>query len=446
MRVFVESQARFVVHLRLQDVVEALQVSAPEMEAALDQLCDLGHLEKALDPAPIRTAEDFYKPRSVFRITPRGEAAERALAIVDEDPGVAAEPDSTALSDIRAALDELRGALQQQQPEKVRWTMSLLRTRFEDLTISSQILIRRLECATSGDEVEARQLIDYSEKFVSELALFTDLIAKTIRDIEATGFESTAVWARLHQWFIAKPGQPSNAELLRERLRTAIPQLLSAITRVNDRQLNRIDRSSDFRILARWFSEAASDAEAHRLWRTAFGLCSARHLAINDRTLDDYEAQDVPPHTSWLDAPPLRISLRPHGYGLHAPTSSLSRIVDRTAEKQKLAAATHEEALRILHAQQRFGCGRRMRLSELEHLEPDEFDLFLDLVGEAVSARVFADEGVEVLSADGSLRIRLEPTRDSREAFVVTADGVFSGPDHWISIEPLSNDLAEVAP
>src|SRR5262249_22179859 len=152
---------------------------------------------------------------------------------------------------------------------------------------------------------------------------------------------------------------------------------------------------------ARWFTDMESDAEAHRLWRLIFGFSAARHLAINDATLDEYEARAYSANTSWLDAPPLRISTTLRESGSDSRTGRLSRIIDRTAEKEKLAAATREEAFRIANARNRFGTGRRMRLSELERLDPGEFDLFLDILGEAMSARVFPNEAVEILSGDG---------------------------------------------
>ena len=80
--------------------------------------------------------------------------------------------------------------------------------------------------------------------------------------------------------------------------------------------------------------------------------------------------------------------------------------------------------MRILAAQNRFS-GGRMRLSQLEYLELDEFDLLLDLLG----------EGVEILSGDGSPRIRLEPTADGETAMILTDGGMFSGPDYWISVD-----------
>src|SRR5262249_40313661 len=115
--------------------------------------------------------------------------------------------------------------------------------------------------------------------------------------------------------------------------------------------------------------------------------------------------------------------------------AALSRIVDRTAEKEKLAAAARDAALRLVTAQARFGTGRRIRLSELEFLEPGEFELFLDVLAETLSARGFPTEPVEVLTGDGSLRVKLEPADGAGEACIVTPDGVFSGPDHWISVE-----------
>src|SRR5262249_34351838 len=236
--------------------------------------------------------------------------------------------------------------------------------------------------------------------------------------MDAIRVQWRAFWLRFSNWFISHPGRLSNAEVLRERIRTALPALLSVITTFNDRRIHRIDRSNDFRVLARWFAEADSDAGAHRLWRAVFGLTPARHLLINEATLDDFEAQHLPANTSWRDAPPLRIQTSFQDYSGSAQAGALTYIVDRTTEKEKLAAAAHHEALRILNAQSRFGTGDRMRLSQLEDLQAGEFDLLLDMLSEAVSARIFSTEAVEIFSGDGCFKIRLEPTGDEREASI----------------------------
>jgi uncharacterized protein (TIGR02677 family) len=345
--------------------------------------------------------------------------------------------------------------------------------RFDELAASAQAFMagvqRKIDLELAQTEEftsSIQRLIDYMDRFVSELVIASEDIGDRIRDIENRGLErllhaaasrrlSDGVeptpqslarlleewrgdWSRLTAWFVSGPGHPSTAESLRRRARASMPAMLSVITSVNDRRTSRIDRSNDFRTIARWFAEAESDADAHRLWRSIFGMCSSRHLTVNDATLDQHESQNLPADASWLDAPPLHIS---HGFranGSFSRTGRLSRIVDRTAEKKMLAEAARHEALRILDAQSRFAGAGRMRLSEFDQLEAGELDLFLDLLGEALAAKTFAEDSAEIMSNNGSLRVTLEPTADGRTAVIHTPDGVFSGPDHWISIGPSS--------
>ena len=202
-----------------------------------------------------------------------------------------------------------------------------------------------------------QRLIDYLERFIGELVIAADEVAEIVRDIEAAGIEKIlraaagrdlvdaveaapedfdealevwlSRWRGLRDWFIARPGHACHAGVLRGRARTAIPALLSVIASINDRRITRIDRSNDLRVIARWFAEAESDADAHRLWRATFGLVPARHLLINEATLDEHEAQCISPDTSWLDAPPLRIALRLREYPAYSRTGRLSSIAAR---------------------------------------------------------------------------------------------------------------------
>lgn len=440
MRAFMESKGRFVLRLRPVDVIDAVRLSGvseipdEQIDAALARLCEWGNLRQS-------------RPQS-FELTGQGEAAEQALAgfeAASSSSGLDHELRHTALSDIRRCLQELERLSRETEPEafQVESIMLLLQARFHALAAEGQTLIGRLEGDVASQPSNGTRLIESAERFVGELVLAVDAIGQDVRRIESSGIDRWIPagmkphWTLFRRWFMPEPGRPSHAELLRERARALITAGLSAITRINDRRVHRIDRASDFRILARWFAQAESDADAHRLWRSMFGLSPARHLLVNDRTLDEHETKSVPANTSWLAAPPLRISTRFRRHGDSPQTGMLNRIVDRTADKQKLAAAAHEEAVRILQAQSRFGTGHRLRLSELDNLESGEFDMLLDLLGEAVSARVFSNEVVEILSADGSLSVRLEPTGDGREAIIVTDEGMFCGPDQWLRIDPI---------
>jgi len=483
MRVFMESKERFALHLRSQQILDAIRICGledtpdqTEIEAALAQLCDWGNLQTRPDTSDVSTVEDFYKQRFVFQITNQGEAAERALELFQAGSCRKGELQTTALRDIRDLLQELKGLSREAEPDagKIHRNLLTVHASFEDFASRAQAFMGSLQRnidlqmgQTDQFASSTERLIDYVERFVSELVTAAEDIGRMICDIDDSGFEQLlqavaerstvdvvrttpedlesiaaewrSHWGRFRDWFISRPGCPSGADILRGRARASLTTLLSVMMSINDRRISRIDRSNDFRVLARWFAEAASEADAHRLWRAVFGLCPARHLIVNDATLDDHEAHDVTAGTSWLDAPPLRISTR-RRVSSYSRTARLSRIIDRTAEKEKLAAATHEETLRLLSAQSRFATRRRMRLSELEQFETGEFDLFLELLGEAVSAKVLADDTAEILSNDGCLRVKLEATGDGQTAVLHTPEGIFRGPDHWISVEPSSTE------
>jgi len=212
--------------------------------------------------------------------------------------------------------------------------------------------------------------------------------------------------------------------------------LLSVVISINDRRVTRSDRSTDLRRLALWFAQADSDHDAHRLWRAAFALAPARHLRIDDATLDERDsAPPLSPQTSWLDAPPLRISPRLRTLGRHALRGRPPNIIDRTMEKAMLRADADAETEQLAAARRRLATGRVTRLSELGELSPTEFELFLDLLGETLAMKMDDADPVHAVSGDGALRITLEPTGDGSLAVIETTTGRLAGPDHYITIE-----------
>src|SRR5690606_30979158 len=141
-------------------------------------------------------------------------------------------------------------------------TFDQLRRRFEDLTTKAQVFLgslRRGVDLQAGDE-EAflfykERLIDYLERFLRELVVATFPIAEAIARIDAQGVERLleavarrevidrvdaedalggaleawrARWHGLSRWFAGEGASKSQAEILRERARAAIPALLAA--------------------------------------------------------------------------------------------------------------------------------------------------------------------------------------------------------------------------
>jgi uncharacterized protein (TIGR02677 family) len=227
---------------------------------------------------------------------------------------------------------------------------------------------------------------------------------------------------------------------LRARALSAIPALLTAVRNINDRRVTRIDRANDLRTLARWFAEAETESDAHGLWRAAFGLHASRHLITNDDTVDLLEAAGVQPGTSWFEAPPMTISVRLRATGSHIRKGRAHAVIDRTREKEVLARLAAEESVQIARARRVLAEGRRVLLSEIGELDSREFDLFLEILGEALAMKSRSQDAVEITSSDGTLRIELEPVVGAGVAVIRAPSGHFSGPDHAITIEQLFHE------
>jgi uncharacterized protein (TIGR02677 family) len=237
-------------------------------------------------------------------------------------------------------------------------------------------------------------------------------------------------WNGLKRWFVAAHGL-SQAELLRRSALEAIPRLLQAVSLLNERRSGRSDRAADFRRLALWFADAPSDAAAHRLWRAAFALSPARHLALAAES-------DVSASTSWRDAPPIVLHPLLRERGVLPTRGAPPKIRDRSLDRERLAARMAHEAVQTERARRRLATGRETRLSELGTLDRHAFGFFLSLLGEALAAQVDAERPVERLTMDGTLRVRLEPLDAASRAEIETDLGRFAGRDHRLTITSVS--------
>ncbi len=473
---FVAERARFVISLRPSELLPVLSpefnVSPAALDIALGQLRAWGNLDDTADNADAATIEEFYQRRRLYQLSAAGEAAEHALTVFDEYLHRPGELQTTALQDIGELLDALLPLLADNPPDdaKIHQVLTSLVARFEQLTLRAQSFMRGLQSTLElhGIGVDAflaykEKLIDYLEKFIGELVIATGRISESLANLEQCGvslaFTAAArrelvdaldpapdalgqaerrwheAWAGLRRWFI--PGEsPSQAELLRARARSAIPALLTAVSQINDRRASRADRAADFASLARWFAEAPDDLACHRLWRVAFALAPARHLRINAETLSERTARTETPRTSWLEGIPIWLSPRLRARGFHTPRGTSPAVIDRAAEKAHLRLLAREQAEQATRARRHLTEGGRRRLADLGPLEDDAFRLFLDLLGHALTQRRDQTGPIDIESADGTLRIRLDPVPDGPIVTLATAHGEFHGRDHWITIEP----------
>lgn len=446
--------------------------------AALGDIRDLLHDLRAHlpsdgeDPAfedPDRVAaagQPTGGPSSPAGTRPAAGSGAPARAVAADPPPAPAEPlEADPL--MRPGHTELDVA-------KVHLTLRALWDRFDELTERAQSFVATLQRSVElhGADVDALVaykdgLLDYLERFISELVVAQAHIAALLREVEERGLarllaaaadreladaldpsaaDRAAVhaawqarWSGLVGWFLPTGERPPQAEVLRARARAAIPTLLQAIADVNERRWSRSDRAADLRALARWFGDCATAGDAHRLWRAAFALAPARHLTVDADTLAARDQDPVLPTTSWLEAPPVHISPRLRRTGRVTPRGRVRNIIDRSAEKALLARLAAEEAAQVAAARRALCSDGPVRLSTLAPLDPAAFELFLELLGAALAEATVRGRAARASTADGVLIVDLIPTGDASWAAIRTRSGVLSGPDHWVHIRPASH-------
>jgi len=476
---FARARDRFIVHMRPEDVTADLgrPGDVKAVVAALEQLIAWGNLRADPDTGRVTSVADFHRARYLYQLTAAGQAAEEALAVYDEALGRRGSLQSVALEDIAGqlrALTELADA-DDLDPAKVHLLLLALAERFTGLADNAQAFmasLRRVIDFADGDVAAfiayKQQLIDYVNKFIADLANRGAEIATLLVRLEQSGVErllavaarreaadvapdsqENAVeacldawrnrWRGLHDWFVsANSRHLSQARLLRGAAVTAITQLIDTVAALNERRSGRSDRSADFRTLARWFAQAPDDNAAHRLWRAAFGLTSARHLTVSQETVAAWEEDRPTPGTPWRLAPGVRISPQLRRTGSYERRGQPNRVVDRAEQRQALSDHAGAEPAQVAAARERLATPGPIRLSHLGRLDTRAFRLFLGLLGDALSARVPGDTEVRTTTSDGTMGVHMTVVRGGGTVRIETEDGVLRGPDHLIEIVDLT--------
>lgn len=491
MRAFVEAKSHFLVHLRPEDVQQ--QVGDPELatvQSALTQLVAWGNLDAERDNARVTSVEDYYRALYVYQITRQGEAVEAALATFEQELGRRGALQSVALEDIRTRLRALLTLAQSEAPSATESQLLLrdLAGVFADLAENARAFMTGLNRTLEGQGSDAdafllykERVIGYIERFLGDLTAASGEIAELIRALDGDGAAEAPVarllrqaaereltdlapgespddderarafaeawrrwhghWEGLRAWFLDQPGRQAQARLLRSSARRAVTQLLEMVGRLNERRMARSDRSADFRTLARWFLECDSDGEAHRLWRTAFGLTPARHLTIDAETAEAWQQTPVPASTPWVQAPGMQVQARLRATGSYQKPGAPPKLRSRARERELLARQLAEEASAARAARRQLVERRAERLSELGELDDGAFRLLLNLLGDALAASAGDDSPVTTTTGDGSLRITLAPLGPETTATLRTEAGMLSGRDYRLEIVDLEEDV-----
>ncbi|WP_082127161.1 DUF2397 domain-containing protein [Allosalinactinospora lopnorensis] len=221
-------------------------------------------------------------------------------------------------------------------------------------------------------------------------------------------------WAGLTDWFIGRPGRPSEVDGLREATSRAITALLTNVKRVTGTGGVDPGRRRDLLALARRFDEAAPE-DAHDLYAAAFGLYSARHLAVPAE-------DDAPdPGRSWTEGARVDVEVNVRTRGERAPGGQIPRVSDDPLGR---AVLLEEEARRKER--------RASAVSELAAAIPDlagarlsagALELFCELLTLAGASREVPSEEGRAGDPVSGLTLELRPRPAGEVARVGSAFG-----------------------
>jgi uncharacterized protein (TIGR02677 family) len=454
-QVFADARDRYQIELRPADVREALARSGLQheldladeagLDRHLDQLDAWGNLQRSHDTAAVARVEDFYRRRYLYRLTPVGEAAHRAVREVEETVGRSGALQTSMLVEIRDALGALAEAARAGDAAGLARALHRLRAAFESLTEEANLFLSELDRHVASERVdEARflahkhALLAYLGRFVADLKRLAPEIAERVAEAEALGPErfialaadaaerppaldggdpvaawvasERARWVGIRAWFAGTSGEPPRVERLQAKARESVARLTRALARLDERHARSVDRAADFRILARWCADAATDDDAHALYAAAFGLYPARHFHVGENDPELTRAS-----TSWWDATPVEIPVRLRTHGAVSRAGRPPPVLSFEDGRAWLAARRKRERAQIDAALARFAGRGPVRLSQLAALDPSEFDQLLGLLDEALCAPRSEDGARRTRSADGRLDIVLRPPAGKRD-------------------------------
>lgn len=439
LEVFVEAKEHYVIELRPAEVRDRLgrsglfhELPGPaDLDRHLDQLADWRNLQRSHDTGAVSRVEDFYRRRWLYRLTPEGEAAHRAVREVEATVGRSGALQTSMLVEIRDALVALAGAAGAGDAPGLARALHRLHGAFESLTAEAHLFLGELDRHAAEERVDEEgflaykhALLAYLGRFVEDLRRLRPEIAAGVAAAEAEGpdrflplaagaadlpparegedpaarwiAEERERWGGIRAWFAGGAGAPPRVARLHDAALSAVVRLTRSLARLNDRRARAVDRAADFRTLARWFSECATDDDAHALWAAAFGLHPARHFH-----LEEADPELARPDESWWHAPPVDVPVRLRTRGAVARSGRPPPALDFSDGRTWIAARRRRQRAELEGAMARFAGRGPLRLSSLAALARPELDQLLALLDEVLVARRERDGSRRARTADG---------------------------------------------
>lgn len=476
MRLLYENRQQYGQHLPPAQVAEQLrrrhgiERDLDEVASDLDQLMRWGAVEAQHDATRARRASELVRRQFVYDITPAGELTERFLEALDGLVEQAGSLQGTRLPAILQELSGLAEELDRTQPDAAALQRALtnLVAALEELRVGASDFMRELAKVMHSSEALDEdafhaykgRVLEYLEGFRLDLERFAGPIARAIDAVEERGVERMVdliaaieeapaydvspeesrrraavqrrnAWRGVRNWFIPSAGQAPPFALLDSKLLDAIGWILRAVQRLKERRSQRVDRSVEYRHLARLF-ESASEDECHALYAAAFGLYAPRHFGAPEE-----DPELTPPQRSFWEAEPPPVEAHLRNPDRRAPGSGRgAALTDNSMARELLRTRRERERRELSQALRRFAGRGALRLSEIGSLDETEFAHLLSWLGRALESSRDAHGRLCAESSDGLATVVLTPPPEAVPTVALeTPRGRFNTPDYLIEVQ-----------
>jgi hypothetical protein len=438
----------FTLELAEPEVHEALRTSpyAAEVDGEaslrirLDELYQHGNLGRRQDERAT-SLEDLDRRRFLWSLTPAGKIAHQAIEDIESGLGLSGSLQVTMLVTIRDSLRALiEGDLSANDAKAMLDGLFTAQERFtgEAQRYIGRITDRHVLGAGGLDEAEfglRKEAIKlYLSRFVSQLTLLGPEIDELLRILDGARISALidqgataddipppdetgdpaaewrarqrTHWQGLLRWYVRAGTRPPTVDRLRAVALDAVTALTRSLSRLNAARTGAPTRAAAFLQAAGWMAEQDTGA-AHRLWVALIDVpVTIRRQNRSNSTGRPSKARDT-----------------------HATRQLLRHRRRREREQARVALAT------LL-------TNGPARLSDFARLDRHEFDLLLDLLSDALSARRAGGVRSVVSGASGVQIILSDPEPESEPASLQIVDGAFTGPDYLVDIRIAVDDKA----
>ncbi|WP_196425617.1 TIGR02677 family protein [Amycolatopsis camponoti] len=480
--VLLEEEGRLGLHLTTAEIGQRVarrleesprRAEEPPVDRLLASLYEWGNVDRIQNRHRKGTYQEYLKKDYLYQLTPAGAQVHRALTAIDQELGAAGALQSSMLPEVLRALDELHKLLQNRASKRdVYSTVQRIFNGFVQLSENAKRFVQGLNHALEpGSDIEDEVFLVYKDDvilylrtFVMALLRYASPITQAIDAAESAGvvalfpglalFEATPTlgmslsevadrdavqlesqWRGLRGWFFGDHDRPPVTQTLQDRSAEAVNLIVATVRRRNNQRFRKVNRAADMMTLATWFAGTRDAGARAAIWRSAFGMYSARHFGAAHPPASDL---DLRSKTSWWEGPAAPIEPRLRKQGPRSTTGRPNGVRDPRAAKLELARLQAQEqaatdaAIRLLTAR------TPARVSALPVLSETELDVFLSCLNVVLSASPDTTGRRTGRTGDGRLRVVLRPAPENayapHRAVVRTARGVLVLEDFELTV------------